>query len=352
MIVVNDSSILQPNFLSLLNKTKTHVLNELKSLGEKTKKLNGEDFETIVYNNCLKAAQNTEFEGHVEQKGAHAFPDIIAKKYFGIEVKMTISDKWRSTGNSILETTRVDDVNRIYMFFGKLGGNIDVKFRAYQECLYDIGVTHSPRYKIDMNLANGKSIFSKMNVDYEVLRKEINPIKRIKEYYKSLLQEGEELWWIDSQIEEKTVNPIIKPFRRLSKDDQNKFVAECFVLFPEILGPVSNTKYEKAATYLITEYNAVHASLRDSFSAGGKVDLQINGITLRQIPQVYERFKSLAKLIQKAISDISEEKLLHYWNVKSLKGTRIEIWKKMINSNAAFTHKKVKPFDIYTWGLR
>ena len=129
-------------------------------------------------------------------------------------------------------------------------------------------------------------------------------------------------------------------------------MAECFVLFPEILGPVSNTKYEKAATYLITEYNAVHASLRDSFSAGGKVDLQINGITMRQIPQVYERFMSLAKLIQKTITDISEEKLLHYWNAKSLKVTRIEIWKKMINSNTAFTHKKVKPFDIYTWGLR
>lgn len=352
MIVVDDPNILQNDFIRLLETTKKYVLEELESLDEQARKMDGDEFETVVYNNSLKASLNTSFEGHVTQTGSHAFPDIVAKRYFGIEVKMTTSDKWVSTGNSILESTRIDVVDRIYLFFGKFGGGIDIKFRSYQDCLYDIGVTHSPRYKIDMNLGEGKSIFSKMNIDYNLLRKEKNPIKTIKEYYKSLLQEGEELWWIDPQIEERTVNPIIKPFRKLSKDDQNKFIAECFVLFPEILGPISNTKYEKAATYLITEYNAVHASLRDSFSAGGKVDLEVKGVIIRQIPQVYERFMNVAKLIQKVINEIDEEKLLHYWSKKSLGETRIEIWKKLINSNAAFKNRKIKPSDIYEWGLR
>lgn len=33
-------------------------------------------------------------------------PDIVAEKYYGIEVKSTVSDKWKSVGSRILETTR------------------------------------------------------------------------------------------------------------------------------------------------------------------------------------------------------------------------------------------------------
>ena len=164
MIVIDDPNILQNDFVNLLEGTKTHSLQALGLLGENAKKLNGDEFETVVYKNTLKASQNSPFEGHVFQTGPHAFPDIIARKYFGMEVKMTTGDKWVSTGNSILETTRVNDVERIYMFFGKFGGNFDVKYRLYQDCLCDVGVTHSPRYKIDMNLANGHSIFNKIGV--------------------------------------------------------------------------------------------------------------------------------------------------------------------------------------------
>src|SRR5687768_1542791 len=114
---------------------------------------------------------------------------------------MTSGDKRVSSGYSILETTRVQDVEYMYLFFGKFGGDIDIKYRPYQDYLYDIGVTHSPRYKINMDLTEGNSIFDKMRIPYEVLRKENSPIKKIKEYYRKQLEEGEELWWIDPQID-------------------------------------------------------------------------------------------------------------------------------------------------------
>ena len=50
---------------------------------------------------------------------AQAFPDI-AMGEFGVEVKYTTSDTWRSIANSVLETQRVGGVKYIYVVFGKI----------------------------------------------------------------------------------------------------------------------------------------------------------------------------------------------------------------------------------------
>ena len=176
MIVVTDPNLLEEHFKQLLANTRTISLRKLASEGESAKKITGDDFETLVYNKSQEAAKNTDFAECIVRTGSHAFPDIVAKGFYGIEVKMTKDDKWVSTGNSVLETTRAEGVKRIYLFFGKLGGDIDIKYRPYQECLFDIGVTYSPRYKINMTLNPGRSIFDKMNTDYSVFRKEKNPI--------------------------------------------------------------------------------------------------------------------------------------------------------------------------------
>ncbi len=352
MIVINDASLLQEDFLKLLEATKILSLAELAKLGEKIKRLSGDDFEIFVYNNCREASKNSDFEGHVYQTGPHDFPDIIARKYFGIEVKMTKEDKWSSTGNSILETTRREDVEKIYMFFGKMGGDIDIKYRTYQECLRDIGVTHSPRYRIDMNLANGNSIFDKLGISYEILRNEKNPIGVIKDYYRKQLKEGEELWWIDPDVEDKVVNPIIKPFRNLSREQQEKFIAEAFILFPGIIGRSNNNKYERAAAYLIAEYNSVSSNLRDKFSAGRKVDLNINGAELKQVSSVYKRLLMNAKNINNRIQDIDLKKLETYWEKTVTRAEALRIWKNMIDTEQNYTNSRVKPSDIFEWGLR
>src|SRR3954470_16134967 len=120
MIFVDNNNIPENSFLNLLSTTKAICLESLQNLKSDVIKLNGDRFEEIVFNCSVKASENTEFQGHVIQTGPHAFPDIIAKQFYGMEVKVTKENKWSSTGNSILETTRVEGVERIYMFFGKL----------------------------------------------------------------------------------------------------------------------------------------------------------------------------------------------------------------------------------------
>lgn len=349
MIVVNDSTILQADFLKLLEIVKIYTIEALIAQGENAKRMGGDAFETIVFNNCLTASKGTPFEGHVIQTGAHAFPDIIARKFFGVEVKMTTADKWVSTGNSILETTRINEVERIYLFFGKLGGNVDIRYRAYQDCLYDIGVTHSPRYKIDMELSDGKSIFAKMGISYEDLRQDKHPIKRIKNYYRRQLQDGEELWWMDNQVEEKTVSPIIKPFRILSRQAQENYFVESMILFPEIFGK-TQTKYERPAAYLITRYNCVSSNLRDIFSAGGQEKLTLHGKQVT-VPKIFVHLFAKAKDIAVKITDIEEDDLKYYWKLFSLEGSRIELWKGMINKQASFQLDNISAAEIYEAGL-
>ncbi|KKQ03956.1 MAG: hypothetical protein US15_C0072G0002 [Candidatus Moranbacteria bacterium GW2011_GWF1_36_4] len=187
MIYINKNGIQEENFVALLEKTRENSLNILSG---RNSGMSGDEFETFVFEKMKESSVGTEFENTVKQTGAHAFPDIIAKKYFGVEVKVTTGNKWVSTGNSVLETTRIDDVKRIFLFFGKLGGDTDIRFRLYEECLYDIGVTHSPRYKINMELEIGKSIFDKMKIDYELFRSQSNLIAKVKDYYRSQLKDG------------------------------------------------------------------------------------------------------------------------------------------------------------------
>jgi hypothetical protein len=350
MIFFKQSLVKERDFLNLLERVKAISLGKVTS---SSKQLNGESFEELTFESCKKAAHGTIFNGRddIERTGTFEFPDIIAKKYFGIEVKMTKADKWISTGNSILEMRRRKDVEKIYMFFGKMGGIPDIKYRPYADCLSGIEVTHQPRYSIDMNLKSGKTIFDNLNIPYEVLRKEKFPVKKIKNYYRERLKEGEELWWMDSDDTEKSVSPIILPYRSLSADIKKKYIAECFVLFPKIIGPSSNNKYDRAAAYLITEYNAVSASLRDKFSSKGKVELIVKGINIGFVSRVYKNLQENAKTIKTIISTIDDEKLKYFWDIKDLPEDKEKLWKNLIDKNQSYTSAKIKPSDIYEWGL-
>lgn len=326
MIYVNQENVSEGSFVSLLENTKTNIKNTFAQKGI-PKNISGLIFEEVVFDGMVECSKETDFNGHIEQTGAHAFPDIVAKKLFGVEVKMTISDKWISTGNSVLESTRVSDVETIYMFFGKFGNDFDAKYRKYQDCLYDVGVTHSPRYKIDMNLADNASIFNKINVDYDTFRKEVNPIKRLKEYYRNQLKPGEELWWIDPTSEETTVSPVIQSFALLDQSVKDRFINECIILFPEIFGS-STSKFERTAAYLITNYNAVSSHLRDYFTASGQVDVFINGNHAR-LPRILYNLYIRAKDINTLIHNISPQKLSYYWNAE-VGDSPIETWEKIL----------------------
>lgn len=345
MIYAEKTNAQENDFVDLLEKSRTLIIDLLTD----KKNISPLDFETTVFEQMRQAAIGTAFEGTIKQTGAHAFPDVIANKYFGVEVKMTTSDHWTSTGNSVLESSRIEDVERIFIMFGKFGGTLNIRYRLYQECLPEISVTHSPRYRINMDLPLGKSIFDKIGIDYDTLRKDENYIQKIKNYYRKQLKEGEELWWIDQDDEEKSVSPIIKPYRNLGDEEKDNFVTEAMILFPEMFG-TNATKYERAAAYLIAEYNAVSASLRDLFTAGGKEKIKIKG-RIVSVPQVAYRLHTRAKAIEKKIQSMDQETIIFYWRCEKLEKDRLGQWKRLLNAKFAQTNTKVAASDIFDAGF-
>ncbi len=238
-----------------------------------------------------EAAKGTAFAHTIEKISGQRFPDIIAAKYYGVEVKSTKEDHWTSTGGSILETTRVSGIERIYMTFGKLGGDpIAFLSRPYEQCLYGIAVTHMPRYLIDMHLPPGKTIFDKMGVSYAALRTMDNPVAPVAKYYRSRLKAGESLWWTGDSAEE-TVCATIRLWKNISPEEKRLYTMFGCVNYPEIFGG----NYDRYALWL-TAQGVVDPHIRDQFSAGGQEEMLLsNGKSVR-LPGVYRRIKSGAAL--------------------------------------------------------
>lgn len=344
MIYAEKKNANEDNFVALLEATKLSLVKKLQ-IDNNVSPLS---FEELVCEKMCDGSAGTEFEGTIKQTSVHAFPDIVANGYFGVEVKVTVKDHWTSTGNSVMESSRIEDVERIYIMFGKLGGKADVRYRLYQECLPEISVTHSPRYKINMDLQTGKSIFDKMGVDYDTLRKSDDTIQQIKNYYRKQLKAGEELWWIDGEKEDGASSPVIRPLRSFEPKEKERFVVEAMILFPEMFGS-SMTKFERAAAYLITEYNAVSANLRDTFTAGGQMKIKIKD-SEKTVPKIFFHLFSKAKTIVDQIENLDEVTLLYYWRIDKIKGSKIEQWKQLLGEKS--TNKlSCSASDIFDAGL-
>lgn len=167
------------------------TLNELSRQDtERIARLGGSRLEPFIKEVMDDLATGTSFEGSIELVSGQSFPDIIANRYYGVEVKSTLKNHWKTTGNSVLESTRVAGVERIYLMFGKLADPIEFKCRPYQACLSEVVVTHSPRYLIDMNLGEGSTIFDKIGMAYNELRQRENPLTFIVNHYRSKLKPG------------------------------------------------------------------------------------------------------------------------------------------------------------------
>jgi len=343
MIYAKKKNATEEEFIALLEKSKILLLKYL----TRKKNISPTHFETVVFKKMTEAAQKTIFKGTIYQTGTYVFPDIVANGYFGVEVKMTVKNHWTSTGNSVLESSRIKDVERIYIMFGKFGCELDIRYRLYQQCLPEISVTHSPRYRINMDLPEGQSIFDKMGVDYDTLRKSDNPINMVKNYYRERLKDGEELWWIDPE-QDKIISPVIKPFRGLSKKEKENFIVEAMILFPEMFGD-STTKFERAAAYLITEYNAVSANLRDIFTAGGQMEIKVKRKKII-VPKIYYNMFVRANAIKKKIDELPEEILKHYWRVDKLDKNRLLFWKRLLDKKSS-DDLSISALDIFRSGL-
>ncbi len=313
MLISNNSEPDKSEFISLIDATITALEFEAEKDNARYLGLLGNKLEDVVADIMKYHAKNTPFEGTIELVSGLKFPDIVAKSYYGVEVKTTKNNHWTTIGNSVLESTRVDGVERIFMLFGKMINPIKFKCRPYEECLSSVVVTHSPRYFINMDLEKGQTIFDKLDLPYDELRRLNNPIKPITDYYRQFLKPGEEIWWLD-QDEPKSANIIIQLWNNLSIAQRKHYMLKAMILFPEIFSNRPD-KFNRVAVWLVNSESVVCPNIRDVFTAGGQGTVFFNNEIFSNIPQIVVKLTNSIEEIKDLLLSIDKYELELFWQM-------------------------------------
>lgn len=221
----------------------------------------------------------------IELKSGHFFPDIIAGKHYGVEVKTTKDDKWTSLGNSIFEGVSDNEIKNIYIMFGNLGSTPpQFRFRPYQDCLKNIAVTHSPRYIIDMSIADTleENIFQQMKTTYELYKEmsDSDKIALMRAHYLKKTKEGnfEMPWWMGETEGIKTLSF----FSEAEPAEKREMITRALILFPCLYhDSTDRNKYKPFALWLCTKYGRLLYNVRDEFTGSGQIH-SINGEKLKK----------------------------------------------------------------------
>lgn len=341
MIISSNPVPSMDEFHSLLNSSIAELSRLGSSEAEFISTLKGNKLEPFVKDVLEQKAKGTSFESSIELISGQKFPDIIAKKFYGVEVKSTTQNHWKTTGNSVLESTRVDGVERIFMLFGKLSDPIEFKCRPYEECLSEVVVTHSPRYLIDMDLESGQTIFDKIEIPYDTLRNEDNPIRPIVEYYRQFLKDGDDIWWLDSN---KTSNIVIRYWSNLSADDRELLILKAMIFFPEVFGN-STTKYKRIPVWLASNESVVCSNVRDLFTAGGRDNVIVDGKLYKDLPRIFVNLFSNIQIIKEIILETDVEEINHFWEIDTTNDTKLNDWAGLVD-NYSKSIGELKDLDL------
>lgn len=343
------------NFMSL---TELCLNDKVKSNHQLYKDCDGTKMEKVALGILKEVAPQTPFRpNEIKLVSGAKFPDIQAEKYYGVEVKTTKSNSWKSIGSSIVESTRIEDVSMIYMLFGKLGGEFaEFRCKPYQECLESISLTHQPRYQIDMELEEKRkeNIFQKMNIDYDTFRilEEKNKIKKVRQYFHTIAKEGREMpWWIGDEQSETSVPMTIRFLNDLDSEEKKETSIRMFILFPELFSNQGITKYKRAALWLCSRKSLICSNIRDFFSAGGKVtDIGKQHFDIA-VPQVIKRLYDIKEDIL-ALLEHPDEALIddidELWTLECAPKYYKTCWMSMVQNifNKTPSLKNIKIGDL------
>lgn len=289
-------------------------------------------FEQIVCDALRDECDGVVFKpSDVELVSGASFPDIVVARRFGVEVKSTSKNHWRSTGSSIVESTRVEGVEEIWMMFGKLGGDRpEVRCRPYGDVLPGIAVTHCPRYLIDMDIDADGTIFHKMSTTYDDLRNTPNLIGSVRQFYRAkAIAEGraEMPWWISDMDADQSVSLNVGFWADLSRELKRRYQAEVLILFPQ----VAKSQYKEASLWLVTARSVVVPNMRDLFSAGGQIS-EVDGVKLKApVAQIYRRLVESRDEVLAVLADESFRVQIHEFNPGLFGGDMFAAWLEQVS---------------------
>lgn len=268
-------------------------------------------------------AINIDFNPHPQ-----AFPDIAMGEY-GVEVKFTLNDTWRSVANSVLETQRIESVKHIYIVFGKMGGNPEVRWSEYEQSVIHVRTSHVPRFEVEIPNENSEakeSLFNLMGIRYDKFRKLTmqDKMKYIRAYARKIHPDGR-LWWIeDKESDEHTLPIQARLYTNLSTEEKTRLRAEAALLCPTIVkSGRSRNKYDDMVLYLLTYHGVICHQARDLFSAGSVANPQNDdegGIYIARA------LKLIEKEMQEVALTMEDALFVEYWGESVQPHLRIKRW--------------------------
>lgn len=232
------------------------------------------------------------------------FPDmdlIIDGIRFGIELKSRNNGSWDVPGNSVFESVSDQEYEEIFLLFGSHKKGIPrmkVRYKHYWEVTSGISVTHSPRFKVNMNA--DESVF-KSSADYKKLQsmEDEDKILFLQDYLKNNTSGLK--WFVPAAPD--TVKPL--HLNALSDTVKNQVICETLILYPQDLLRPKGNSYTRTIEYLIVTHFYYSHSLRDFFSAGGQWD--VNGVKFPQtVKRLHDNREIILDMIKNSNSDWRE----------------------------------------------
>ena len=112
-------------------------------------------------------------------------------------------------------------------------------------------------------------------------------------------------WWMGDANTEVSSSIMIRFFNDLSMNEKSDIRARMIILFPELFGPKQD-KYKRAALWMCSRYSVICSNLRDTFSAGGKIE-EIGGVRFKcKMPQVLKTLYQNRGLIKDLLRNPDE----------------------------------------------
>ncbi len=270
----------------------------------------------------------------------HVFPDIVLPP-FGIEVKFTLKDTWRSVANSVFESTRAPNVEHVYLLFGKMGGEPGVEWGRYGESVVHVRTSHVPRFEVEIR--PGRSLFETLGINYDVFSvlPEHEKMEHIRNYARSRLKPGERLWWLENREDAEHTLPIqARLYTSLDGEEKRTLRAEAALLCPQIVKPSrSKRKYDDVSLFLLTYHGVLAPQVRDLFTAGSvalRADSTRGGTYIqRSLADIQDEMRQAANYLPDAL-------FTDFWGEGVPKAERISWWLKEADKYAVGW----KPSDV------
>ncbi len=257
-----------------------------------------------------------------------AFPDIALGEY-GVEVKFTLADTWKSIANSIQESQRVQSVKYIYIVFGKMGGKPEVRWGDYEKSVVHVRTSHVPRFEVELppkGETGRKSLFELMGVSYSDFSKmNINEKMKYVRAYAKKIHPNERLWWMGDEEEGTHTLPLnIRLYTNLTDAEKIRYRAEALLLCPKILkSGRARKKYDDAVMFLLSYHGVLCHQARDLFSAGSVANPENDdngGLYIERAVKLLEHDMA------KAAVEMEDALFVEYWGESVKPKDRIRKW--------------------------